>query len=394
MKRRFRRVRGGFIPPTPFYKKYRTAARSDFRTAPLSIPTRKPLSIPNISGRPVKVTVYKPKTATQPKSAAPAAKKKVQVQEMARTSTRRALRYLPMIMKRKPRYPMMRRKRGGGVQRITPTGEGATRSYYHNKRRLRKKLFGITRMSPEQRYGLPFFNRVTQISGRQAAWVHNTCTLPDLVALLATKPLATTFPSNTKQIYVKSITLKYMLTNTAATNVFIDIYQVIPKKDVNTSPLTAMDTGITQMNSVEGAISLGMTPYMSRYFTQNYTIKKTYRIELAAGRTHLHTCKYNIGKLWNDADRVASTGANFRKSWTHSLLMIATSEPINNVAGTLITSAPVSINTYSHEDYRYHFGETESKDLFYTGISAEQIGATGLQLYDEGSGTVEAFSAA
>jgi len=54
----------------------------------------------------------------------------------------------------------------------------------------------------------------------------------------------------------------------------------------------------------------------------------------------------------------------------------------------------VSINTFVSEDIRWHYGESELKDIVYSGLTAPQIGTTGLQIYDEGSGAVETVVAA
>lgn len=394
MKRKLRRVRGGFVPRTPFYKNYRTGARTtNFRTAVTPAQRRKPMSIPLFRGT-SRVKGLGTATETQPKIAPPNLKKQVSTQTQMVRTRRRGFKYLPAIYRKKPRYPMSRRPKSAMMSRVKPTGEGATRSYFSNGKRNRRKRYGVSQMTPLQTRIYNQCNRFTSVAGRQAFFRIDTLINTDLDILMAAMPLTTGFPANTRSLYIQSVVSKTMFSNTAATNVFVDIYNIQPRKDITETSTNAFSLGITDMLAGTTAQTLGLTPYMSQRFTKAYTIRKVTRIELAAGRTHLHTTKYNISRPYTQSDDIAYGTDEYRKDYSFGILCIAYSEPINTVDGSTVTTAPVSVNTFTTETYKFNFGDTLTKDIFVSDLSAGQINTAGLQLYDEGSGAVEPFSAA
>jgi len=294
MKRKFRRVRGGFLPRTPFYKKYRTGATtSGFRTVINPAPGRRPMPIPLYRGS-TRAKGLATETKTEPKLAPANVKKQVTKQTEMRRQKRRTFKYLPMLRGRR-NLPMLRRKPRSLSSGVKPVGDGASRSFYRAGKRVKPRIFGISRMSPEQIYQNVFTGRQTSGAGRQIAWSTDIGNLADLEAVVTAKAAAN--PLN--QIYIKSYTRKYMFTNTASTNVFVDLYECVPRRGITVDAVTAFSTGIAQMTPTESSASIMTTPFQSRYFTQNWLIKKVFRIELAAGRTHIHTAKYNINSLYS-----------------------------------------------------------------------------------------------
>lgn len=395
-------MRGGFIPPTPFYKKYRTAAtKKSWRTVPLTPAKRGTFSIPGITRRPVRVTpVTKRPTKTQPKLAPKVVVKKVQTQEDMARRKRRAFRYLPTLYKKRPNMMGRRRQSGSPMQKVKPTSEGATSSFYMRYRRLKRRLYGIDRMSAEQTRVSPSFNKHVADSGRQAVWSISSGALGALIDLINSMPTYPgNFPTENRQLYVKNITHKYMFSNCASTNVFVDLYEVEPREDTDTGkgPVSLFNAGIGNMVPGETAASLGVSPYQSQGFTKNYIIKKKYTLELAPGRTHVHTSKYNIGKLFGQQDVLAGPADIYRKGFTHTLMCVAYGEPVNTAeqpAPQTITSSLVSINTYSLDTIRFVYASPVTKDMLYTPLAENQINTQNLLNYDEGSGAVETVVAA
>lgn len=389
MKRKLRRVRGGFIPRTPFYKKYRTgAATSGFRTVITPAPRRKPMPIPLFRGS-NRAKGLAATTKTEPRLAPANVKKQVTQQTEMRRKQRRTFKYLPTLYRGRRNMPMVRRKSRSLSSGVKPVGDGASRSFYRSGRPAKPKLFGVSRMSPEQIYQNVFTGRQTSIAGRQVVWSTDIGNLTDLQNVVLGKGAV----SALNQVYIKSYTRKYMFTNTASTNVFIDLYECVPRRAVTVDAITAFGTGITQLQGTESQVSVMVNPFQSRYFTQNWIVKKVFRIELAAGRTHIHTAKYNINALYSSEIYTGGTTIEHQPKFTRTNLAIAYSELANNVTPT-VTFAPVSINTFVSEDIRWYWGESELKDINYNGLTAAQIGTTGLQIYDEGSGAVETVVAA
>lgn len=403
MKKRFRRVRGGFIPPTPFYKKYRTAAtKKSWRTVPLTRPTGRPLTIPGIGKSPVRVTpVTKPPTRTQPKLTPKPVIKKVQTQEDMARRKRRAFRYLPTLYRKRPKYPIMKRRSAGLSTRVKPASKGATSSFYTSGPRLTRKTFGVSKMTPIQIYHKVDTGLAQNGSGYQAVWSNSTGTRSDMLQMLDMKPLYMTSLGNTaalKQIYLESYTIRYMMTNTSNTTAYVTLFEMEPRNDHGVFPNTAFSTGIQRLlGTAFTGISYGMTPFMSKMFTVNFHVKRVYNIEMPPGGTHIHYSNYRINKIYSFEEAAADTGNEMLKPYTRSMLMVAHGEVVNTKdANRVVTSAPVNINFMYTEKRRFRFGEVEVPSMVYEALPAAALGITptNLELYDEGSGAVEEYEAA
>jgi len=301
---------------------------------------------------------------------------------------RRTLKYLPAVYRKRPN-PLGRRRSGGGSnESIKSPSTGASRSYYTSGRKGSMKKFGISRMSPEQRFQQVAVFREVGAIGRQDIWAYDTGDLPDLQAVVAAK-----LTSVLSQVAIKSYTVKTMYTNTASTNVFLDLYECVPRRAHALDAGVAFDAGITRQAPAESSNSIMVTPYQSRDFTQNWLIKKVIRLELAPGRTHIHTSIHNINALYSSTVNVAGSTTRHQPKFTRTTLCVAYSELANTAAG-IVSFPSTSINIFRSEDIRWYFGETELKDLVYTGLPAPSIGTVGLQIYEEGSGAVEPVIAA
>lgn len=408
MKNRFRRVRGGFIPPTPFYKKYRTAAtKKSWRTVPLTPAKRGTFNIPGITRRPVRVTpVTKRPTQTQPKLTPKLVIKKVQTQEDMARRKRRAFRYLPTLYKKRPRFPIMRRRNSGLTKKVRPAQRGSSTTYHSEGPRLRKRRFGVSNMTPVQIYHNVGTQRVETGSGYQAVWAATVGTQNDLAEMMDMKPLY--MPSGgtganaaaLKQIYVTDYSHKYMITNTSNTTTFLDLYEVEPRSDLSVYPQTAFNDGIKNLigqQTAGNADAYGMTPFMSKLFTSSYRMKKIFKIEMPPGGTHIHTSHYRINRKYPFANQQGDAGNQIVKGFTKSLLLVAHGEVINSTAvSPVLTPAPVSLNILFTEKRRFRFGEVEVPSMIYSALPAGSfnIPMASLELYDEGSGKVEEYEAA
>lgn len=398
-------MRGGFIPPTPFYKKYRTAAtKKSWRTVPLTPAKRGTFNIPGITRRPVRVTpVTKRPTQTQPKLTPKLVVKKVQTQEDMARRKRRAYRYLPTLYRKRPKYPMMRRRGSGLTRKVKPPMKGSSSTYYSSGPRLTKRRFGVSSMTPMQVYHNITTNRIEIGSGYQVCWANNIGTQTDLLQMLDMKPLYMTSlgsPSKLREIYVTDYSQKYMITNTSNTTTFVDLYEVEPRGDTKNAPQFAFQEGIINLigNQVYGASNAyGMTPFMSKLFTTTYKVKRVFKIEMPPGGTHIHYSNYRINRRYPFANAEGDIGNQFVQGFTKNMMLIAHSEVVNsNEVSPKLTPAPVSLNILVTEKRRFRFGEVEIPSMVYNPLPAGSFNIlpANLELYDEGSGKVEEYEAA
>lgn len=95
--------------------------------------------------------------------------------------------------------------------------------------------------------------------------------------------------------YFKFLKGEIRMTNQINANMQICIYDVVPRRDMDTSqpnPAAAWDTGLSATNgvshTVKGYNNLGVTPYESPLFVSLYKIVKVTKMVLSAGQGHVH----------------------------------------------------------------------------------------------------------
>lgn len=130
-----------------------------------------------------------------------------------------------------------------------------------------------------------------------------------------------TASQKTTRIYVHKCLQQYMFTNNQTNNIFVDIYDVVARRDSGWNPSAAFNQGLIDQGITSGNAAINVTPFMSTIFTQNWKVLKKTNIELGPGVSHRHISNIALNKVWN-AERMQEGGAHYAGLTTGVLLVV------------------------------------------------------------------------
>jgi len=215
-----------------------------------------------------------------------------------------------------------------------------------------------------------------------------TCMLKtELAAIMAVPPST----DDTSIVLIKNKKLQLHMSNMESTNVLVQIYHYRTKRDENLGPGSIISAGIQDLygTSTYDVNTYGVTPFQSAIFCKTFHVQKIIALELGAGRSHIHTVKWNINKILDksvltetDSDTTSMAG------WTQGIFIIARGEPVNNAVETPghsdVTPSATALDCVVSAKTTFVYGSTNVKSLQMTytipttGITAEQMNeATG-----------------
>lgn len=164
----------------------------------------------------------------------------------------------------------------------------------------------------------------------------------------------------------------------------INIYHVIARRDSRTEPIQAWLIGLndtykaytdTYANATPSVYSLGMTPYMSTPFCQNFKILGNKRVTLGPGEVHRAYVKQKCMKLF-DGQSYNSTEP-FRKGWTYHVIVVARATVANDVDGDVGVPG-IKVNYEVKQKYKWKLLNELNRDQIYyadNSILQSSIGA-------------------
>lgn len=154
------------------------------------------------------------------------------------------------------------------------------------------------------------------------------------------------------------------ITNSSNTGCVVEIYEIVPKRDfvggatgVGT-PIIAWTVGLTSSVPYNSMTMSGMSPVNyyssptdSPIFTQFYSIKKRFKIEMPAGACHIHTSFYNVNKNIPQA-MFASTGYASADSqlvnMSKNIMFVVRGTPaFSNATPSTVSTAPSGVDIVS-----------------------------------------------
>lgn len=271
-------------------------------------------------------------------------------------------------IRRKP--AVIRRKLN---KNIIPVGTGASQSFFKKsyKPRLATKILkelqpirALVETSAERitttQYGV---QRVTSVAQFPCGAISNFFT-----------NLVDTNGSNTQQCILRSIEQEYMISNASSTNVFIKIYECTARNDFfsttnSTSlglsiwhPTGAFDQGVYDVNNGMNANTLGITPFNSQLFTNNWIVDKIYHVELGAGRSHKHLSRFSPNRMVLES-RVSRN--SILKGVTRAVMILAYGSPINDTTNnTLVSTSHVELNIVRKQVSKIQFLNPQGQVFF------------------------------
>lgn len=392
--------RGGFtgpwgLPKTPgkkpwnkpgFTRPYSTPTGG---RGPSSYPKFEPLGTPTRRG-PTSGIEKKPEPARSNPTSSPRTQTKVKRKPEQDEK-------VPKVMVRRRRVPPRARRykrKDQKSQRISPRMVGSTYSYFKYIKK-NQTAARIKRVGPKQQYLNTYSTRLTATTGTQAAVSFNEITNQHLNTLTTSVPssLEPAASYKTSTICLESCVNNIMLTNQDNANAFIEIYEIMVRRDTQQSPEMAWMNGMTDAGGTSTSYTnLMATPFMSPRFVDFFYVRKKYKFELGPGRSHIHRSTIVLNSKYSDELKQPTGWIDFLKNWTHFQMVVAFGAPINSLATpTNVTSSKINIDIIQTFQLKWtYLAPMERTYAFYAGLPT----VTDPNVMNEESGTVQTETSA
>lgn len=269
---------------------------------------------------------------------------------------------------------------------VKPVGTGSSYSYYRYTRRPDK---GSRIVKTQQAPLFSVFNsgsRMTSLQGEQGYTTLSVMTGAKLRSLYLE-----TSANQDGRFWVGYARCRWMFQNQSEATTHLTIYEFTTRRDSNVGPSLAFQSGLASIQAGVGsnASDIGATPFMTPRFTENFRILKKYSVELAQGRSHIHTALYRMNKNYSDSlYQMDGSSDVVLGGWTRGLFVIAHGTPYNSLATkTNVSTTPVAIDIVANETY-HTYTNLQNKSIFE--VQSDFPTFTDGRIIDIGSGDPEA----
>lgn len=305
-------------------------------------------------------------------------------QEMPRLRQKYRVRTPRAVFRgRRPRVPLRRNLRVKRPVRrksmitVKPMGVGTTVSSYREPVRYRNFRRKVMLLSPKQRQLFTDGVRLEWDYKKQGIVSLPYQTRSDILTWVNNIPSY----NDSTVAYLRNVTSQLVISNQSNANCFVYIYNYICKRDCAQTIIQEIDAGLLDIFTGTSVTSetYGVTPGLASVTTNLfYRIPKCTRIELGAGRTHIHNQTFEYNKMWNNQLYPESTSQHYG-GWTKGALIICKGEPVNDVSvKTRVVPSSGAIDIVRRDVITYYYGEPKTQKLeytsgFYTGSITENI---------------------
>lgn len=273
---------------------------------------------------------------------------------------------------------------------VRPVGTGSSNSYYKYVRRPSR---GSRIVKTQQAPLYSIYNsgtRLTSLQGEQAYANLQTFNASQLHQLYFE-----TSANQDGRFWVDWARTRSVFQNQSEATTFLTIYEYTTRRDSLVGPTLAFQSGMASIQAGVGstASDIGATPFMTPRFTSNFRILKKYNVELAQGRSHIHTSFYSLSRNYDDSVYQMDGGdSTVLAGWTRGIFYIAWGTPFNSLSNnTKVSTTPVAIDIVHNVTFATH-SNLQNKSIFE--IQTDFPTFSDGRILDIGSGEVEGVDAA
>nr|UBJ26224.1 capsid protein [Red panda feces-associated circular DNA virus 6] len=167
--------------------------------------------------------------------------------------------------------------------------------------------------------------------------------------------------STASEIFIKGVRQEVEVKNLTAFGAYIDLYYYVPRKDTSSYGLGAMIDdengnilpstsfaagGLTPPFGAASLLNLGVTPFQSPSFTENFLVTKVKRVQLAPSATFTLSMGMRKGGTHSNKDW---KGFRMRRGISSGIILIAQGEVDTNVdASTKTQPIQLSFHNQTH----------------------------------------------
>lgn len=191
---------------------------------------------------------------------------------------------------------------------------------------------------------------------QSAATITGVFTEYDLTAFPAPPPLSGVLDRS----FVKDCSLSITLMNQSNVPTFVDLYDIVARQDrspiTGNGPLSYWGSNIASSGTGQSSSTYGATPFNSTVFTEGFKVLKITRINMGAGETAEHRCKYTFNRVFkkeiypNPVASVEDTGSI--RGLTHYVLIVTRGAP-SDADDLVVGPAPTKIDFIFSKAYKY-----------------------------------------
>lgn len=164
--------------------------------------------------------------------------------------------------------------------------------------------------------------------------------------------------------------VEYMFTNSSTGNTIMYLYDVVPKKDINTTDTAYQipDYAWAQGYNQEGGTTtdyavVGATPFESKLFTETWTVIAVKKVIMAPGAMHRHIVKSHQHKFFSDsqwnnlfsAGSFTNTVQYLRKSSIITMVVVYGGPVHSAAAPTTTSTGPAAVDWIALKEYDYRW---------------------------------------
>jgi len=269
------------------------------------------------------------------------------------------------------------------TQKASRDGTGGTFSKFSFKRYKVPRGFGGT---TDNYFVTNGSGRFSAGSGVQNAETHGTFFTKYDLNLIASQVSS----SDTLKYLLKSCSAELELTNQCKGNVRLKIYDIVARRDLNTSNVQTPSYAWAHNYAQEGGNDsdytvVGTTPFSNSMFVKFFKISKITNVLLAQGQTHCHKLYFKPNAVINkDTLDEISHGL---KGLTRYTMIVAHGCPYNDIEIEHVSTGDVAIDWIVRKQYRYTHVDDSSVNY---NVSNQLPVLANVHLMDIGSGEAEA----
>lgn len=279
-------------------------------------------------------------------------------------------------------------------------GGQATFSKWFASRPVSPRAAAMKKVGAANYYVTNAASQLSVLGGYQRASSYGFQTIDDLKAIGQTIWADGSLNAQPKQYLLESATAEYMITNSTLATMYVDIYDIVRKRDVKEVtdpagynptllPELAWQSGLgSQSNSPTNPnihFNINSLPTDSRMFKEYFKVVQRNHIGLAQGATHRHSVKLKSNELVDTA--LTATANGDLAGLTVYTMIVSYGQPVSVIGETpTITTADGNIDIVRAVRYKFSWVQDYSNTFtFLDNLSSFEVGA---QVVSAGAGVI------
>lgn len=269
---------------------------------------------------------------------------------------------------------MLGRRKQNMTKQIVRAQQGGLPSFskFQLTNKPNKTLLAMKRVSAPNYRVTNGANQIVNLEGFQNAGVYTWLGRADMVSLLSYVPGAGgVYPNAPKRLHVESIVNELLMTNSSLATQYVDIYDIVRKRDAGYStsgqggdsptsnPYEAWRYGVSDQTSTSPDLTawtnVSSLPTDSKLFNDYFRVIKRSHIGLVAGATHRHSVILKTNRIIDSA-LVGRCSGDLAGYAVYTMVVI-NGQPasIKTEEGAVVTTATTALDVVNSRRFKYSY---------------------------------------